>query len=141
MKKNVTKELYLIYFLSYKDKFNTVNLVSAKNRDGEMIREYLNSRVPLEELIERKTQLEKAMNKECFRNIKIEWKKLSEIKNGNKRGEYFQNGTIYFKVLKILESLLKYITWNQYIIFCIVIILNKCIQQMHFSKLMKWKVE
>ncbi|MGR6006626.1 hypothetical protein ACT7CR_17155 [Bacillus paranthracis] len=87
MKKKCNERALSYIFSGYKDKFNTVNLVSAKNRDGEMIREYLNSRVPLEELIERKTQLEKAMNKECFRNIKVEWKKLSEIKNGNKKEE------------------------------------------------------
>ncbi|MDA2320272.1 DUF5677 domain-containing protein [Bacillus albus] len=94
-------------FSGYKDKFNTVNLVSAKNRDGEMIREYLNSRVPLEELIERKTQLEKAMNKECFRNIKVEWKKLSEIKNGNKKRRVFPKWYNLFQGPKNIRELAK----------------------------------
>ncbi|MCU5085437.1 DUF5677 domain-containing protein [Bacillus cereus] len=73
------KERALSYMFSgYKDKFNTINLISAENNAGEGIREYWNNRIPLERLVEQKKQLEKTMNKECFRNIKVEWKKLKQ---------------------------------------------------------------
>lgn len=79
LKKDYFERRALSYqYAVLEDKLDFCNLVSSNHKKGQGIRDYINKELPLRQIQKQKEIVKNAMNKECYKNIKIEWERIKK---------------------------------------------------------------